>query len=371
MRNKWKVAGLVLLALLPVIMLVPRNGVWTSDDPFGSQDDGRIPYILENHIRENMPFRSAFQKLGVNLRFMGGKREQNGVFIAEDRLVKNIDPPGEGVVERNNSAVAELAGALRDSNVPVYFCLIPTASGVLQKSLPRHARILDQRQVIDNIYSEMTGRLTTVDAYLPLYTNQNQYVYYRTEDNLTAHGGYYVYAAMAKRMRVSENPSYNYFDLKYASNSFYGDLYRLSPVESIEADSLMLFRYSRHTREYTVAHWGAGEEKLYHTLYPEHLLDLDRGMDIYLGGTSGVVDIKTSAPFDRSLLVLGDKTALAYLPFLANHYGQVTFVDLFHDTAFERGIRPEEYDQVLMAYSVETYTSPLAAPARVSAFVEE
>ena len=54
--------------------------------------------------------------------------------------------------------------------------------------------------------------------------------------------------------------------------------------------------------------------------------------------------------------MLGDRTALSYLPFLAGHYQKITFLDFSLLTASEiAAFNPDDYTQVLFAYSLDTY----------------
>jgi hypothetical protein len=337
--------------------------------PLTALVSGEFAPSLEGYVRENLPFGQIFQRMGVSLRYLGGRREQNGVFIGEDALIKNIAPPDEDVVSRNNVTVQEFAQYLRSVDVPFYFALIPTAAGVLRESLPPYAQVFDQRHFIEDVYGEMTGQLVTVDTFLPLSGNREEYLYYRTENNLTAYGGYYVYAALASRLGVTDSPSYGLYEIRYGGDSFRGDLYALSPYENISPDVQLFFAYTAHPREYMVTHVDDDGTLVYHTLFPDHFRDVGRDMSVYLGGISAVVDVKSSAPVDSSLLIFGDETALAYLPFLANHYKRVTFVDLSREGTLYRAINLDDYDQVLMAYSVESYISPPASLARVKLFI--
>ena len=329
---------------------------------------GSFAQSLEKYVRDNIPGREFLRSVGIGLRYWGGSREEHGILIGTNQLINNIDPPVDSTVERNLAAVTRFAEYLRDMNKPFYFTLIPTASGVLQQ-LPRNVQVFDQRHFIEDVYGQLTGKANVVNTHLPLKTNRAQYIYYRTEDNLTAHGGYYVYAALAKRMGLTENPSYNNFHIEYNPPLFEGDLYQASPYGNVEADVLMWFRYSRAARRYTVTHKGPEGTKTYDTLYPPPDQGKAPDMTSYLGGISAVVEIETNANVTRKLLVFGDKTALAYLPLLVNHYRQVTFVDLFYDTDSYAAIDPEEYDQVLVAYSVESFISPPNTLARITQFM--
>jgi hypothetical protein len=209
-----------------------------------------------------------------------------------------------------------------------------------------------------------------MDVYSTLDQHADEYVYYRTEDNLSALGGYYAYYAMGRRLGHS-NRVLSRYEVEYVDHDFYGDLYSapgaglnltggaLEPLQKLEPDLLALYRFRYLPREYTVAHTNGGEQLIYHTLYPMQRLLLGDPTDVYLGGRSPRIDITTSqnlASENKSrLLVFGDKTAAAYLPFLVNHYQEVTLLDLsLMDDDEIRALRPNNYDEVIFAYGIES-----------------
>jgi hypothetical protein len=371
-KNKRRVILIALLLAIPAVILFPRGGFLSEHLPSASQAIASR-YVAENlqvYVATNFPFKSKLQEIGMDLRIAGGKREHNGTFIGEDVLVKNVQAPAPEIEEANTKAVSDFAEYARSIGRQVYFTLIPTASAITNTAVPSFADVFNQRLFIENVYGELAGKLVAIDTYLPLYTNRDQYMFYRTENNVTAYGGYHIYSALSKRMLGVDNPSYNAFDIDYVRDDYYGDLYAGSPDKDIRPDVLILFKYSRNPREYIVTHRDYTGVKTYHTLFPRHMVDIGRDMDVYLGGLSAQTDIISSSPNNRKLrlLLFGDKTALSYLPFLANHYQQITFLDLFHgDMAFEN-IYLEDYDQILMAYSVESYVAAGSVPSRVSIF---
>lgn len=340
-----------------------------------------LPNPLESTVRESIPLAENLRQLGLDLRLMGGQREQNGIFISDEALMRNIDGPNELFTRQNSEAVADFFRLLYDGSnrkKQTYLALIPTSGGVLQQHLPRFAgsTMVNQQRLIEELYSRVTPEgVRTVDVYSALYNRRSQYIYYRTENNLSALGGYYAYAAIAQRLRFG-NRSLSNYEVEYADLSYYGDLYRAAdsaswrdyataPYRNIKPDTLAVYHYSQGKREYTVTHRSGGERKTYHTLFPEHLTQLGSRMDIYLGGASAVTEIRSSMQ-GGSLLVFGDKTAFAYLPFLINHYQRVTLVNLYLASEEEiAALRPDLYDDTLFAYSIETYIHT-NNPARVS-----
>ena len=78
--------------------------------------------------------------------------------------------------------------------------------------------------------------------------------------------------------------------------------------------------------------------------------------DIIFGGLSPVVTIDTVGPYSDTLLIIGDETAKSYVPFLVNHYARITIVSADRLTPeLAEFVDPEEYRQVLFAFSVVTF----------------
>lgn len=378
--------GLVLavLLLIPAFFLVDAQWNLAPDTP-EAQD---LPLVsdLEALVRERLPFSRELEQLGLDLRLLGGQREQNGIFISEEGLMRNIDAPIETLVARNSEAVAQLAReveAASGGKKNIYLAIFPTAAGVLRQNLPRFAQgeMFDQQRAIEEMYNRLPQSVRTIDVYSALYNRRGQYIYYRTDNGLTALGGYYSYAAIARRLEIS-NRSLSQFNIEYVKHDFYGDLYRApsgstgawssssAPYRKVSPDIISLYTYSGN-REYLVTQKDSGGEKVYHTLYPRHRMALGSETDIYFGGQAAVTEIRSSAPYRGKLLVFGDKTAAAYLPFLANHYGEVVLVDLYYARSSDlKQLALEEYDQILLAYGIESYIHT-RNPSRVREVVEQ
>ena len=350
---------ILLLFLIPAVMLYSRGVKPAEYISVTSQTmwDSDFMGQLDRYIAKNMPLHNTLAQWQLRLRLWGGQREQEGIFICGDTLLKHTDPPIDWYVRKNTQALQSFA---QNMGVNTCLTLIPTASAIYQEKLPPYAfsQMYNQKQFIDEIYNQLSGQVTVVDTYTALFNQRNEYIYYRTENNLTALGGYYVYTAMGGKLGI-ENSSYSQFDIRYVGEGYKGDLYKTLPYKDVQPDTFPLFHYISGLREYTVTHKTTDGEKSYRSLYPLHVWELWNDTDVYLGGLSAVVDIRTSASGRielPSLLVLGDKTALAYLPFLANHYQRITFLDLFQltDAQYEE-IMPDQYAQVLFAYGVETF----------------
>ena len=356
-------AVMLAVAFLLVPALVLGIGAPAGYLPGGSFFDGEMVAEADEYIAAHFPGRETLAGWSLAIRVLGGQREYNQIFIFGDELIPILGPPLDYQVRENTAAILQFA---EQAGVPVYAMIIPTVSAIRQQSLPPFmlGQGTNQRQFIDDVYADLIGRVTIVDAYNALDSVSDQYIFYRTENNLTALGGFYLYEALGDRLLVGiAQPSLQNYDIEFVKYDFFGNLYQRSPFQNARADILSVFRHRRvPPLEYAMTVERGGLSRTYHTIFPLHMLDFEenRAMEIYLGGRSAITTITTSSPYPNSLLVLGDQTTLAFVPFLANHYRTLTLLDLEQmgreeQLRISQGIRQGEFDQILFAYSVETY----------------
>ncbi len=300
-------------------------------------------------------------QLAPTMLLAGGAKEQDGIFITKDYLLENIAAENAAVLEQN---LAGVEGFLATHNIPATFLLIPTACVIKQQELPSRAELYNQKALIADCYARLSGKAGTADAYGKLFAAKEQYTYFRTESNLTGLGGYYVYTALAPRMGYTAR-ALDQFEVEQLADDYYGALYQRSSYKGTDPDLLTLYRFSRYSRQYQLSLVNNGEKKNYYTLFPTHLAQLGQPKSVLLGGFGQRMDISVVSPFEESLLIFGDETALSYLPFLVVHYGNITMVDLEScPDDMLAALVSDEYDQVLFAYSVDKFIhEPVTARA--------
>lgn len=301
------------------------------------------------------------EQLAPTMLLVGGAKEQDGIFITKDYLLENIAPEDPTVLEQNLSGVESF---LTMHNIPASFLLIPTACAIKQQEIPVRAELYNQKALISNCYARLSGKAGTVDAYSKLFAAKEQYTYFRTESNLTGLGGYYVYTALAPRMGYTAR-ALDQFEVEQLTDNYYGTLYQRSSYKGTNPDLLTLYRFSRYSRQYQLSLTQNGEQKNYYTLFPLHLAQLGQPKSVLLGGFEQRMDISVVSPYEESLLIFADETALSYLPFLVVHYGNITMVDLQScSDDMLASLVADDYDQVLFAYSVDHFIhEPVATRA--------
>lgn len=301
------------------------------------------------------------EQLAPAMLLAGGAKEQDGIFITKNYLLENIAPENPAVLEQNLTGIESF---LSTHNIPATFLLIPTACAIKQQEIPSRAELYNQKALIANCYARLSGKAGTADAYGKLFAAKDQYTYFRTESSLTGLGGYYVYTALAPRMGYTAR-ALDQFEVEQLSNDYYGALYQRSSYKGTDPDLLTLYRFSRYSRQYQLSLTNNGERKNYYTLFPTHLSYLDQPKSVLLGGGAQRMDISVVSPFEESLLIFADNTALSYLPFLVVHYGNITMIDLENcPDDMLASLVADDYDQVLFAFSVDDFIhAPVAARA--------
>ncbi len=383
----YKLFYIIICAIVPAAVIASAwaSGSFEAWEPGFQSNDTSVSVRAEWQVRQGMMFRDELLDVGNVINTMAGRREivpqgygyelkQNGIFVSDDGLMKNIDPPIGAYVSENIAGVTAFAENMRQSRKQTYLMLIPTAGAIMQQKLPQFAEsvMVNQRKLIEDVYSRSSGSAVTIDTYSALFERRNQYIYYRTENNLTPLGGYFVYASMLSRLGLGQAQFKN-FDIEYLDDAFYGDLCEESGYKNVVADSISLFRYNNGDgalHEFLVTIGGEGRKKTYHTLFPENAAQLGDKLDIFLGGMSAVTDIKSSSTRSEKILVFADKTALAYAPLLANNCAELTLVDLFYGKAAVSEIDPDDYDKIIFAYGAESFMHT-NIPSRAADFFSE
>ena len=350
-----------------LIGLVLASGVMTAWRAVGS---GHLPssaldigHWADRAVWRQLRDVEQLAQLAPAMLLAGGAKEQDGIFITENNLLENIAPEDPEVLEQN---LAGIEYFLTAHNIPATFLLIPTACVIKQQEIPPRAELYNQKALIADCYARLSGKAGTADAYGKLFAAKEQYTYFRTESNLTGLGGYYVYTALAPRMGYTAR-ALDQFEVEQLPGDYYGTLYQRSSYKGADPDLLTLYRFSRYSRQYQLSLSNNGEKKNYYTLFPTHLAQLGQPKAALLGGFGQRMDISVVSPFEESLLIFGDETALSYLPFLVVHYGNITMIDLEScPDDMLAALVADDYDRVLFAYSVDRFIHrPVAARASV------
>lgn len=351
-----RLSALLMLALIIGTLLAIISNSWLRGSAFPKYN--RFYYMkeymgeIEAFLQENFPFGEQLSNAAVRLQMWAGESEFEGIFIGDDTLIEDIGQPDEAVLGRNLQEIQSFVEM--SSSTPVSVLYLPTKYAIQQQELPENAELFafNQKNFIEQAYSALQGKATTVDAYSTLLANSDKYLYYRTDPNLTGLGAYYVYTVLVQRMGL--NPlGQDSFTQQHIRHDFYGETYEKSPYKNVTPDIITLYRPTNQSA-CSVTHY-TDYRYTYNTLYPEHLMELSGELSVLLGGDTGDITISSGLKRQRSLLVFGDSSILPLLPLLSAHYSTIRFLDFEHwNNNILDELNVEDYDQVLIAYSVDS-----------------
>lgn len=338
-RNRKKadvMFSLVFVVILVVIMvlnlLTPNKEVSADENrrlagrPRFSADSllsGEYMEKYEKYLSDQFAGREVLRNARVVLNRLGGSKEENGVLIGKNgQLMEKLLVPDQEVLGNNLDAIVDFAE--KNQKMPVYMMLVPDAANVLNKDLPLLYTAADQKRMIAQVKRELDTHVTWIDVESVLNKHTDDTIYYKTDKHWTSAGAYYVFQAAAELMDISKGVS-GKFATYPISTTFNGDLAAKSGCEKhvkevieiyipLEGDTDVIVNYVDEQRKST-------------SLYDSSKLEGSNQYEVFLGGDSSVIDIKTVSESTRRLLVVKDSFANSFLPFLTPYFREIVVVD--------------------------------------------
>ena len=319
--------------------------------------DGAVKQI-ESSVADSVPMKEKLSELMTKLKFISGARYFDGTYIGNDgSLLRDVQEPNSRTVSMARNYLLSFA---ENNDCDTYFMLIPTSSVIKQQEINAYAseNLYNQNHLINEMYSELYGRLNTVGVYQSLFSHRGEYIYYHTENLPTGLGGYYIYRELASRMNLKAK-TLGEFSAAYAAHNFYGSLASDTLKPYASPDFLSLYEYSEQKINYTVNFYSGGKNTKSQSgifIYDEN--GIDDKTDMILGKMTPLCEIESDIEDRNSLLVFADRTAKSWIPFMAPHYQKITIVDI--DNISDEDIALidiNSYDKVLFAYGVDSFTS--------------
>lgn len=322
-----------------------------------SRNSDTAKEACSEYVVQNFPMNSNWHSMFGNLMGFVGRKRFGDTFIAGERLVKVSDHHGDGNTIQNVAYINELAA---NTESPIYMMLAPTAGGVYSADIPELLGCGSQRERINEAYMQLDKRIISIDAFYPLYSARDEYVYYRTEDLWTSFGAYYAYTESVGQLGFSAVSLDNY-DQEYADANFMGSLYDKAMVGSIKPDRINIFRSKYQSPVTKVKMYGTSESKEAESVYFRSALKNSKKTDIFLLGNIYIkTDVFTELKDDPKLLIIKGSYANTIVPFYTAHYSKITMVDPNRlkqsDMKLSDVVDPDDYDQILVIFDIDSFS---------------
>ncbi len=329
---------------------------------------GEVQRDLTEAASDQFPARDQWMQTATTSQYLLYHREINGVYVGKDRYlfdkVLNSDLSEKNY--RTNLGYVTALKTITDADVSVM--LIPSPGTVMTEELPTRAVLYDPEP-----YETLGEQLCEADSVRWIQTkdaleraDRNNFddIYFHTDHHWTTNGAY-VGAATYLKTQDTQIAEQERFDVQTVSDSFYGTLYsKVAGLPGVRADELEL---PQTLPENLVIEsdsapadaLSADGEKAMPTLagiYDLTKLEMKDKYAVYFGGNYGKITIKNpEAEGKGSLLIIKDSYANSMVPYLLDHYEQITMIDLRYYNESVPELAAEGWDEVLVCYEMSNF----------------
>ena len=329
---------------------------------------GEVQRDLTEAASDQFPERDRWMQVATTSQYLLYHREINGVYVGKDHYLfdKIVDSDLSEKNYRTNLGYVTAMKSNTDADVSVM--LIPTPGTVLSEKLPTRAVIYDPAP-----YEAMGEELCEADSVRWVQTrddleraDRNSFddIYFHTDHHWTTNGAYVGASTYlgTQNVKITEQESY---DVQTVREDFYGTLYsKVAGLPGARADE---FELPQTLPEHLVIEadsapadaLGTDGEKTMPKLtgiYDLSKLDMKDKYAVYFGGNYGKITIKNpEAEGKGSLLVIKDSYANSMVPYLLDHYEQITMIDLRYYNESVPELVTEGWDEVLVCYEMSNF----------------
>lgn len=317
---------------------------------FSGIADGSYFSQLGEFFTDQFAGRSKWTAAKASLDAEIGDSIVNGVYVKGDRLfdVSEKKYPENAEADEINKFVDSYEGA-------VYFAAVPSSSGVYSEILPDYMDKGREKSQIDDLYEILDPRIKKIDAYNILKMQNDNYIYYRSDSKWTGYGAYCVYRTVIQKLGFQPT-EYDKYTIEHVSGDFLGNLYNKSQYKKIKADMLDIYTYPDGAEVLSCTGINEDGTETDREIYDREFIDSNDMYRLYLGNDIPLINIKTSLKNDRKLLVIKNDYADCFIPFLIQHFSEISIVS---PECLKNGmsslINQKEYSQTLFLFGIDDF----------------
>lgn len=309
--------------------------------------NGKYMNKLDEYVNDQFIMRDEFISAQSMMEYGIGKRENNGVFIADKALIKHLDEPNMEYVNENIEGINYFADKFKGKSSVM---LVPSASQIQSEKLPRFAQTWDQEKLTNDSYN-LLNKTDNISLYETLNNHDKEYIYYRTDHHWTTYGAYLAYVEYCNTLGLTPSG----YNKKTVTEDFNGTLYSSSGVRFMQSDSIEAFENSTKVR---CSVFDGKEETKHDFIYFDEFLNQKDKYAYFLGTNQPIVRLYGENNTGKKLVIFKDSYAHCLAPMLLEQFDEVALVDLrYINKSLDTMLDIDEYDNALFLYSVETFTS--------------
>lgn len=318
----------------------------------------------ETYLSDQFPFRDAWICVRTTAERVLGKKESNGVYLADDGYLieRHTREDIDGTIfreniERTTRFVKQAEEIIGKGKVKIM--LIPSADSILTDRLPAFAVGLDQSELLSQVRQALPDQYVDTEAILREHREEE--IYYHTDHHWTTLGAWYGYQAWAQEAGVSAWAAQDWH-VEEPDYDFYGTVYSKVHVK-VPPDRIQIYTPAEEM-SYQV-NYNDGE-RISDSLYAYDKLSTRDGYEVFLNGNQPLVKITRCEGMGNGnrpggtgkLLVIKDSYANCMIPFLVNHFNETHIMDLrYLWPDIPAYIRENQITDILILYQTIQYSS--------------
>lgn len=321
---------------------------------FSSVFDKSYMSKMDSFLSDNFPNRIGWIKTKMSFDRITGKTIINDIYLGDGMLIEKLPKPDYSEVNKSVQAINQFA---QHYNTRVWFLLAPTSAGIYSEKLPLNAPQINQRKFINETFTNLNDNVNIIDIYDEMLSKKDNYIYYRTDHHWTSYGAYIAYKKAASKLGFTAE-NIDKFNIEHASDDFRGTFYNKCFYDKIEKDIIDIYSLQNGSKvKKVILNDGRGEEETNSIFFREFLDESDKYC-VFTGKNRAYTNIKTDNTNDKKILIIKDSYANSFIPFLINHYSEISVIDLrYVKTSISDFVDPNEYDDTLFLYNASTFST--------------
>lgn len=316
--------------------------------------DGSFTKDFENYISDQFFMRDNWVHAKSSIEKAIGKNDNNDVYLGKNGYLLQMFDGKDEELTKKIDAINSFATSNKD--ITMNIMLVPNSVKVLAKNLPTYASPDDELIYLSNIRKNLNSNINFIDTYKALSSNNNDYIYYKTDHHWTTKGAYYAYKEAAKTLGFTpHDPAY--FSIKEVTQNFYGTLYSKSGYRNIDPDNMYIYT-PKVSENYTVKYYD--NNKTSNSLYNFEALKTKDKYAAFLDGNHSLIHITTNNNSGKSIVIVKDSYANSFIPFLTGNYSNIYVIDLrYYNDNLSQFMKTNKLNELLILYNVISFKEDL------------
>lgn len=301
---------------------------------------------MADYFSDHFVLRENFIRFKNTIENAIGKDEINGVVEVNGYLIQTFRDIDYTLTDRNIAALNKLK--TKNPDTDFLFMPVITVQEMFKTDFPAYLDVDDEAEYISYCFDKLNN-IEPVDISAEL--TANGYAFYRTDHHWTTESAYTAYKSLGNILGFT-TLEHDKFRIEKVSDKFKGTLYSKTLNENIAFDTITAF-YTDTDYTLTV------KDKVYDSLYFDEYISQKDKYAYFLGGNHGICTVKNnSIENGKKMLIIKDSYANCLVPFLAEHYSEITLVDPRYCSHNQiREINPSDFDDVLVLFNVSGFSS--------------